>query len=164
MQEPDDIFDRDSKSKRKKQMLALQDIGEILVELSAAQLAKIPLESSLAEAIATARALKSHEAKRRQMQYIGKLMRNVDIQPIAEALDKIQLKDQRSKAAFHQIERWRDRLIAEGDALLQEFLQQYPQADSQHLRQLIRKSQKETAQATGADTALFRYLRDIIEE
>lgn len=154
---------RDSKSQRKRQMLALQKIGALLVELPTAQLAQVPLDSTLAEAIATARTLTSHGAKRRQLQYIGKLMRDTDPEPIQTALDNLQLKNQQGKAKFHHIERWRDRLIAEGDKALQEFLTQFPTADSQHLRQLIRKAQQEhTAQKSGADTVLFRYLREII--
>jgi ribosome-associated protein len=166
MHEPDKLPDEDSKTQRKKQMLALQDIGKILVELPAPQLAKIPLEHPLSGAIAEARRLKSHEAKRRQLQYIGKLMRNVDVEPITQALNKVQLKGQLNKAKFHQVERWRDKLIAEGDTIVQEFVKQFPKTNSQHLRQLIRKSQQDakTEKNTGADTALFRYLHSVIED
>ena len=165
MQGPEDLPQPESKTQRKKQMLALQKIGDILVKLPAPQLAKIPLESPLKEAINEARLLTSHEGKRRQMQYIGKLMRNVDIQPIQEALDKVQMKDNQSKTQFHQIERWRDKFIAEGDGILQDFINKYPDTDSQRLRQLIRNAQKEakTEKNTGADTALFRYLKEIID-
>lgn len=165
MQEPENFDDLNSKSRRKKDMLALQKIGEALVELPAPQLAKVPLESPLKEAIDQARRITDHEGKRRQLQYVGKLMRHVDIEPIQDALDKIQRKDQYSKAQFHQVERWRDRFIAEGDAILQEFLQKYSNVDMQHLRQLLRNAQKDvkTGKNTGADTALFRYLRDVIE-
>jgi ribosome-associated protein len=164
MQESDDqLPERDSKSQRKKQMLALQKIGEAIVDLSTTELAQIPLEGSLADAVAHARACKTHEARRRQMQFIGKLMRHVDIEPIAAALEKVQLKGQLSKAKFHQVERWRDRLIAGKDEVVQEFLQKFPAGSSQQLRQLIRNTQKEKKLA-GADTALFRYLRDVIEE
>jgi ribosome-associated protein len=164
MQESDDqLPERDSKSQRKKQMLALQKIGEAIVELSVTELAKIPLEGSLADAIDHARECKTHEARRRQLQFVGKLMRHVDIEPIAAALEKVQLKGQLSKAKFHQVERWRDRLIAGKDEIVQEFLQKFPAASSQQLRQLIRNTQKEKKLA-GADTALFRYLRDVIED
>lgn len=141
-------------------MTALQEIGEKLVDLPAAQLEKIPLDSTLADAIAAARAITSHEGRRRQLQYIGRLMRDVDPEPIQAALEKLELKSRQSKAHFHQVERWRDKLIAEDDDTLQEFLEQYPNADRQHLRQLVRNAKKVT---TGADTELFRYLRKIIE-
>jgi ribosome-associated protein len=166
MQESDNLPERDSKSLRKKQMLALQKIGEALVNLPAPELAKIPLESPLAGAIDEARLLTSNGAIRRQLQYIGKLMRNVDVQPIEEALNKIQLKGQYNKAKFHQVERWRDQLIAQGDESAQEFLNKFPHADSQQLRQLIRNAQKDAKlqKSSGADTALFRYLREVIEQ
>ncbi len=165
MQEPDDLPERESKSKRKREMLALQKIGEILVELPAQELAKIPLSESLADAISAARSIKDHEGRRRQMQYIGRLMRHVDAQPIQEALDKYQRKDQVSKAKFHQLEKWRDKLIAEGDAALQPFIEKFPQADSQHLRQLVRNAKKDhdANKISGANTALFRYLRDVMQ-
>ncbi len=163
MQEPEDL--PPSKSQRKRDMLALQKIGEVLVTLSASQLAKVPLEPSLADAVNAARAIKSHEGKRRQLQYIGKLMRHLDPAPIQAAIDKIQLKNHLNKSRFHQVERWRDRFIAEGDVLLQEFLQQYPQTEIQELRQLVRNAQKEKEinKNGGAETALFRFLRDVIE-
>lgn len=151
--------DRPSKSQRKRDMIALQKIGEILVELPAPKLAKIPMSERLSDAVAEARALKSHEAKRRQMQYIGRIMRDEDPQPIEEALAKIQSKHQHDKAQFHQIERWRDKLKAEGDVQLEDFLNQFPNGDAQHLRQLTRNAQ---LKKVGADTELFRYLRQII--
>jgi ribosome-associated protein len=166
MQESDDLPERDSKSLRKKQMLTLQKIGETLVDLPAPQLAQIPLESPLAEAINEARAMTSHEGKRRQLQYIGKLMRNVDVQPITDALNQVQLKNHYGKARFHQMERWRDQLISEGDTALQDFLQRFPGTDTQQLRQLVRNAQKDAkaGKNAGADTALFRYIREVIEQ
>jgi ribosome-associated protein len=148
-----------SKSQRKRDMTALQKMGETLVRLPAAQLSKIPLEPVLAEAITQAQKLTSHEAIRRQMQYIGKLMRFVDPEPIQAALEKIESKSKQSKAHFHLIERWRDRLIVEDDAALQAFLEAFPESGRQHLRQLVRNAKKRTS----ADTELFRYLRKMIE-
>src|SRR5687767_1202563 len=110
MHEPDNAEPL-SKTKRKKQMLALQDLGKILVELPAAQLKTIPLPALLHEAVTTARQLKNHEAKRRQLQYIGKLMRHIDAAPIHVAIKKIQMKTLQSKADFHLVEKWRDRLV-----------------------------------------------------
>lgn len=155
----DNEFEKPSKSQRKREMTALQKLGETLVSLSNTELDKIPLSEALSEAISEARRLKSHEAKRRQMQYIGRLMRDIDSKPIEDALASIQLKAQLGKAHFHQIERWRDKLIAEGDERLEEFLNQFPTVDHQHLRQLIRNAKQEKS---GADTELFRYLRQIL--
>ncbi len=150
----------DSKSKRKRQMIALQKLGELLVELPAAQLSQIPLDNVLKEAIIAARSFPSHGAKRRQLQYIGRLMREIeDISPIQSALDKFALKSQQSKAQFHKIERWRDKLIAEDDAALQEFLSQFPDADRQQLRQLIRNAKKQEQ----PNKDLFRFLKTVID-
>lgn len=158
------LSQRPSKSQRKREMLAMQELGKTLVELPASELSQIPLEPRLAEAIEAARVITIHEAKRRQLQYIGRLMRDTDLAPIEEALDKIHRKNQSSKAAFHQIERWRDRLIVEKDIALQEFLEKFPTSDRQKLRQLIRKSREDRAadKNSGAETELFRYLRDIL--
>ena len=147
-------------------MLAVQDLGKLLVELPASELAQIPLEPRLAEAIEAARQIKIHEAKRRQLQYIGKLMRDTDLPPIEEALDKIHRKNQSSKAEFHQIERWRDKLIAEKDTALQELQEKFPTCDRQKLRQLIRKARedRDTSKNSGAETELFRYLRELLKE
>lgn len=162
----DEFSGRKNKSALKRQSAALQKIGEILVALPEPQLNKVPLDQQLLDAVNVARGLKSHEAIRRQLQYIGKIMRNIDAEPIQAALEKIEGTHQQNKARFHQMERWRDKLIAEGDVALQKFLEQYPDADSQHLRQLIRKSQLDQTnnKKTGGETELFRYLRDVIEK
>ena len=150
----------ESKSKRKRMMLALQKMGAALLDLTPAQLEKIPLEQVLVDAITAAKSIKTHEGKRRQLQYIGRLMREVDPVPIQAALEKLESKSRQSKADFHQIERWRDRLIAEDDQVIQSFLEQYPQTDRQHLRQLVRNAKKRA----NADTELFRYLRKMMEK
>ena len=167
MQDSDDTSSlRPSKSARKRGVSALQKIGETLVDLPAAQLAKIPLDPHLAEAIAAARGLKSREALRRQLQYIGKLMRHVDATQIEEALAKVLDKNQQGKAQFHQIERWRDKLISGGDKAIDDFVLQYPDIDRQYLRQLTRRAHKdlEIKKNSGADTELFRYIRDFIQK
>ncbi len=158
--DPDQLPQEVSKSERKRRVTALQKMGEALVNLSHAELALIPMEPRLREAIEFARELTSHEAKRRQLQYIGKLMRHVDAEPIEAALNKLQNKTQENKAQFQKLERWREQLIAEGDTVLAKLLAQYPEIDSQHIRQLIRRSQQKKP---GAETELFRYLREIIE-
>jgi ribosome-associated protein len=162
----DDLPEKDSKSKRKRDMIELQKIGEILVKLAPAELAKIPLDERLADAVNAARTITNHEGKRRQLQYIGKLMRNVDPEPIREAVEKIQFKHQHNKAQFHQLEHLRDKLIAEGDAALEDFVKRYPTADLQRVRQLIRNAQKDqvSQKNSGAHTELFRYLREIAGE
>lgn len=161
----EEFSSRKNKSDLKRQGEALQKLGEALVKLPVNQLATIPLDSTLREAVYFARSLKSHEAMRRQLQYIGKLMRHVEAEPIQLALEKIAGKNRQTKAIFHQIERWRDLLIAEGDGALQKFIDDYPQADRQHLRQLVRKAQQDQTnnKKTGGETELFRYLRGLVD-
>ena len=155
-----------SKSKRKRDMLDLQDLGMSLLELSASQLAKIPIPEDLLELLEFARTLKTHEAKRRHLQYIGKKMRDIDPVQIREAMAKVKFGNAQNTAQFHAAEEWRDRLIAEGDAALQLFLKSYPAADSQQLRQLIRNAQHDIAKNknSGAKTQLFRCLLALITE
>lgn len=165
---PQSDFEKDSyisKSQRKRDMTALQKLGEVLVGLSETQLKKIPLPEELAKAVIAARTLKSHEAKRRQLQYIGKLMRDIDAEPIEQAVKKLQLQNKEGKTHFHKIEYWRAKLIEEGDAALALFLKDYPNADHQSLRQLIRKAQKDKLldKDLGNKTALFRFLSGIIK-
>ena len=156
---------RPSKSQLKREMNALQNLGAELVKLSAKDLAKIPLPDELAEAIDHARNINSHGAQRRQLQFIGKLMRGVDPGPIQEALDIIRQTSARAASQLHQIERWRDRIVEEGQSALNEFSGQYPQADRQQLRQLMMNARKEREKSQPPKSArsLFRCLRDIIE-
>lgn len=153
-----------SKSQRKRDMLELQKLGKTLIDLSASQLAKIPLPEPLLEAIHFAHTLKAHEAIRRHLQYIGKIMRVFDAEPIRVALKKIQFINEKRTVEFHTVEKWRDQLITGGDADLQQLLEIRPQGDRQTLRQLIRNAKHDLAnhKQSGADTALFRYLRALL--
>lgn len=109
-----------SKSVRKKEQLALQALGERLVELSDEQLAAIPLDESLREAVLDARSIRARGALRRQRQLIGKLMRQVDPEPIRAALEQLLRRERQDKALFRRAESWRDRLLTEGRAALRE--------------------------------------------
>ncbi len=153
-----------SKTRRKKEMHALQDLGEALIALPAGQLASLALPESLADAIAEARRITGFEAKRRQMQYIGRLMRGVDSAPIAERIAQLKNTHQRESARHHAIEQWRDRLLANDDAF-DALMQEHPGCDLQQLRTLTRNARKE--QAAGrpphAVRALFRALREALE-
>ena len=133
-----------SKTQRKKDMHALQEIGEQLVELDPKKLAEFGLPEILIDAIHLARPMNKHGARRRQMQYIGKLMRNVDVLPIQEKLGSWQQTSLHQTARLHQLERWRERLLADEHAFT-EFAQKYPAADLQQLRLLIRNAHKEKA-------------------
>lgn len=163
---PDDEQPPKSKSAIKREMTALQKIGEQLVDLSASQLAKTPMPEELQDAVELAQRLKHREGRRRQLQYIGKLMRNIDTDEIVEKLAFFNQEGELYRQHFHQLERWRDRLLAEGDAVLNELVQQHPILDRQHLRQLIRLAQKEAQQSKAPATArkLFKYLRESLTE
>lgn len=153
-----------SKSQRKREMHALQDLGEQLVKLSKEQFEKITLPDKLRDAIVEARHIHQHGARKRQLQYIGKLMRELDPAPIQEQLDTVLGHSRQAVQNLHDIERWRDRLLAEGDHTLEELVAQYPNTDRQYLRQLIRNANKETHdnKPPKSARALFRYLRDLI--
>ncbi|WP_292922876.1 ribosome biogenesis factor YjgA [Nitrosomonas sp.] len=153
-----------SKTQRKKDMHALQEIGEQLVELDPKKLTEFDLPEILVDAIKLARPMQKHGARRRQLQYIGRLMREVDASPIQEKLDSWQQNSKQQTARLHQLERWRERLLSDEHALT-EFAKQYPQADLQRLRLLIRNAQKEKAAEKPPKSfrLLFQELQGIVE-
>jgi ribosome-associated protein len=110
-----------SKSERKRAQTALQELGEALLPLSDEQLDSLELDERLRDALSDAHRMKSHEARRRQKQYIGKLMRDVDPEPIQALLARLKADDRRQKRIFATAERWRDRLVNEGTAALGAF-------------------------------------------
>ncbi|EEX51140.1 hypothetical protein HMPREF0621_0330 [Pasteurella dagmatis ATCC 43325] len=150
-----------SKSEIKRDAEALKKLGEKLVNLTKAKLDKIPLDDKLLEAVELAQRLQK-EAKRRQLQYIGKILRSMDAEPIEEALEKLENKHNQQQAMLHKLEMLRDQLIVNNNALTQ-LLDEYPQADSQHLRNLIRAAQKEKDQnkPPKAYREIFQYLKEL---
>lgn len=154
-----------SKTRRKQEMHALQDIGEQLVQLDVKRISELHLPDTLADAILDAKRMRKHGALRRQMQFIGKLMRNVDAAPIREKLDSWNGLSSRHTAWLHLLERWRERLLTDEQAL-GELGQQYPVADLQHLRTLTRNAQKEklASKPPRSFRALFQELQKIIPE
>ena len=112
-----------SKSARKREYLALQSLGEQLIDLSGEQLASMALDDPLLDAVQTAKCMKSHGALRRQKQLIGKLMREVDTDPIRVALDAVGQEDNLAKTVFRESELWRDRIAADGPAALPDFFE-----------------------------------------
>lgn len=156
--------DETSKSQRKRDMDAIQELADTLAALPTAHLAKMPLPEAILTAIRFAHTIKAHGAKRRHMHYIGKLMREEDLEPVRTALKMLERGHDRDTAKFHAVEQWRDRLLAEGDEGIQAFLTDHPAADRQQLRQLVRKAQldKKNNKNTGAETELFRTLKAIL--
>lgn len=165
----DDEPEAPSRSQLKREAEAVQALGRQLVELPASRYAavmgKLELPEALREAIATCRGINARGGRKRQLQYIGKLMRGIDVAPIRKALDALEGKDAEQNALLHRLERWRERLIAEGDAALAELVNEFPGADRQPLRQLVMKARKERDEAKppAAARALFKALRELVD-
>ncbi len=152
-----------SKSQRKREMHALQALGETLVALPAEQLARIALPETLHEAIMQARSISQRGALRRQLQYVGRLMREVDADQIRNRLQSVQAGTVRDVAMLHRAERWRERLLADETAM-SEFVAAFPATDVQQLRTLLRNAKREMAagRPPRAYRELFRNIRDIL--
>lgn len=150
-----------SKTKKKQQMHALQALGAELVDLPRDRLASMPLSADLLEAVREAQRITAHEGRRRQMQFIGRLMRDLDPAPIQERLDAWRGQSKAEIARQHLLERWRERLLAD-DAALTEYAQLHPQIELQTLRNLIRNARKEAAAGRPPKSSreLFRLIRD----
>lgn len=152
-----------SKSQLKREMTALQELGEALTKLTDRDLRRVPLDDDLKEQILKARSIHQREGRRRQLQYIGKLMRTIDCTPIETALQRMAAGNRAEARQFHALEDLRDQLIANVDGALEKVLGAYPQVDRQHLRQLMRNAQREQAAGKPPASArkLFRYLREL---
>lgn len=157
---PDDYIK--SKSQVKREMTALQKLGEQLVEMNEKQLASIPLEESLLNAIHETRKMPHREARRRHLQFIGKLMRETNHDEIQAAVDKLQTRSDQYIHRQHQIERYRDLLIEGDKQVFQTLVTSCPGIDVQHLRHLIRSAQKELDenQTPASSRKLFKYIRE----
>lgn len=159
----DNLVEQKSKSQVKREMHALQSLGEQLVDLSPNQIRKIEMPQDLREAVLFARTLKKSEAWRRQMQYIGTLMRNADPEPIREAVAEISRGRGIDAQLFQELEQWRKELIDGNDEFLGNALNHFPDADRKRLRHLALNARKEREgnKPPRASRALFRYLRDL---
>jgi ribosome-associated protein len=151
-----------SKTRKKREMLELQALGVALTRLPDSQLETIDIPPQLREALFEAKRIKSHEAKRRQMQYVGRLMREIDPAPIRAALAEIDGGSAQATARHRRLEAWRERLIGDDEALTA-FAAEHPGADLQALRTLIRNTRKEQkdGKPPRAYRELFRALKDI---
>ncbi|MGB1984668.1 MAG: ribosome biogenesis factor YjgA [Porticoccaceae bacterium] len=156
-----EIDDLPSRSQLKRDSQELRDLGEQLVLMANSHLEKITLDSSLLAAIKEARRLKNLDARRRQIQYIGKLMRNIDLTEIRYSIDKLNHQSQTFRQYFAMLEQWRDRLIDEGNSAIEEFLIDYPNADRQKIRNLSRQASRE--KTGSAKTKLFKYLKELAD-
>ena len=158
------LRERPSKTRRKQESHDLQSLGEALLDLPDDHLATLGLGEPLVDAIRAARRIRSHEARRRQMQLIGKLMRSADVEPARAAILERQLGRARDSLALHQAERWRAELIAD-DAATTRFAVDHAGADLQRLRALVRNARKDAASAPEqrsgrAYRELFQFIRE----
>ena len=167
----DEDFDEDleqgpSKSQRKRELQKLLQLTEKALSLSDDKLAKTGINEKALNALREARKMKASGARKRQLKYISKLIRNEDVSIIETYLDEAEQSHINEKRFFHQLERWRDRLVEEGDGVLSEFFEEYPAADRQQLRTLIRAAQKEKQQEKppAASRKIFKYLRELAEQ
>ena len=138
--------ERPSKTKLKQQAHLLQALGEELVELPARRLADTPMPEILRDAIEQYHRTRSVEGKRRQLQYIGKQMRFADAAPLREAVDSFKLGSAKQTLLLHEVELWRDQLVADDEAATR-WAQTYPKSDLQQLRSLMRAARKDAATA-----------------
>jgi ribosome-associated protein len=154
-------IDELSKSERKRDATRLQNLGRELTLLNATQLAGVPLSDEVAVAIADYHRFSANEAKRRQLQLIGKLMREIDIVAVEAALEHIHGRSAGARLRVRQLEIWRDRLIDDPDALTA-YLSDHPATDRQQLRHHVQRVRKarDANQQREAARALFRFLRD----
>lgn len=150
-----------SRTRKKQQVEELQKLGAALVELTPGQLDALELPALLLAAVREAQRITSHGARRRQLQYIGKLMRKVDPEPIRAALAAVAGQSAQARARQKRLESWRERLIGD-DTALTAFASEHPGADLQALRALIRNARKEIAGAKPprAQRELFRLIRE----
>lgn len=159
-------YDGPSKSQLKREMHALQGIGKQMLELNREQLDSLQISDTLRHAIDESVRIRQNEAKRRHLQYIGKIIRQEpDPEALQTAITAFSAGSVEHTRRHHLTERWRDRIITEGDSIIGEFLGHCPGADVQHLRNLARNARKETQkqQSAGHSRKLFRYLRECID-
>ncbi len=152
-----------SRTQKKNEDRALQKLGEQLMGLSSEQLEEIEMPEELLEAVRFAGTIKRHGAKRRQMNYIGALMRDIDHTPIRNALENIRHGDYQKALEFKKVEKWRDELKQGNKELIEEILTSCPDAERQRLTQLSRNAIKEYKSGKGVKSSriLFRYLKQI---
>jgi ribosome-associated protein len=154
-----------SRTQLKKDSEALQKLGEEIIALQKHDLDILQLPEKLQEAVEVARRLNARSGLKRQKQYIGKIMREIDSDDIRQQLQRIRHRNDAGNAAFKKTENWRDRLINESNDAVTEVLNLYPQIERQHLNQLIRQAKKEIAaeKPPAASRKLFKYLRQFID-
>ena len=154
-----------SKSQVKRDCDKLLKLGEDLLALNQQELDNMELPDELIVALRTARKIKSRAGLKRQRQYIGKIMRQIDNETIKKQIEQIKHKHDTNTSQFRKIEQWRDRLLNDDKTALSEIIDTHPNIDRQHINQLIRQAKREQKQdkAPASARKLFKYLRDLQE-
>jgi len=160
-----ELVERLNKSQQKRDIQALLDLGKRLAQLDAIALATFDLPAELLQALLDVQAMR-FGAEKRQFKRICKLLRNIDIDAMQQTFQQLDEQKATQDKHFHRIERWRDRLLTEGQAAITAFMGKYPQADAGQIRQLVRNANKEIAQDKPRKSSrnLFRLLRDSITD
>jgi len=155
---------RPNKSQLKREADALFKLGKRLAELETTTIQTLNLPNELASAINAAKDIHSNIALKRQFKRIGKMLRSIDTEPLKELVEKRDLQHKKGVGEFHQIEKWRDRLIREGSSAVSELLDRYPNMDRQRLNQLVRGAAKEAQleKPPKSSRQLFRFLKESI--
>ena len=154
-----------SKTQRKKACHDVLELGEKMIKLNHQELASITMDDELREAIEEAQRIKSNVALKRQKHYIAKLMRGLDDETLGDQVERVLHKHDIYNADFKRMEKWRDNIIEQGDRGINDFLEQYPQADRSHLRQLLRNIAKEQKnnKPPAAFRQIFKYIREVVD-
>ncbi|MCB1644108.1 MAG: DUF615 domain-containing protein [Pseudomonadales bacterium] len=153
--------DRPSKSQKKRDMQSMRDMGARLVEFPDEHLLTIPYPDIIS-AVQACRKITKGNARKRQIQYIGKLISKLDPEPVRQLIDRFDASSQAHVLHFHKLEQWRERLISEDPDVMSEIITGIPDIDRQHLRQLVRHAIQEREQDTGSPVhfrKLFQYLK-----
>ena len=160
--EEDDFI---SKTQRKRQMAELHDVGAALVKLSPEQLARLELPEKLREAVLACKRFNKHEAIRRQVQYIGRLMRTIDAAPIVEQLAGVQAPSRRQTALFHVAEHWRDEILRD-DGAIARFATEFSAANVQRLKALAgaAREEKSAGRAPKHVRELFHAINNTVQD
>ena len=158
-------MDRPSKSARKREIEALHALAAQMAGLSDAELGRLGVEQALRDALALVRPMKASGARNRQLKHCVKFMDSEALGEVRAYLEDRHSQQVSANRALHAIERWRDRLSGEGDKVLEELFDTYPDLDRQQLRQLCRdaRREKESGKPAGAGRKLFRFLRERLD-
>ena len=159
-----DEEERPSKSERKRRSDDLQSLGEALIDLPDSELDALPLPEQLRDAVLLARKITAHGGLYRQKQYIGKLMRKIDAEPIRAALNAKRERERVDALRFRRIEQWRDRLLQEDGGAIERLAAEVPGLDVRAVTELVERARAEqsTGDSPGAGRALFRLLREAL--